>query len=55
MDATPAATRKRAMRFRIKVEGRETISSFPSMQAAFEAAQINHPEARSIGVFCLRG
>lgn len=43
------------MAFRIKVDGRELLGIFPSAQAAFESTATDHPEARSIGVFCLRG
>ena len=43
------------MAFRIKVDGRVLLGIFPSTQAAYESTADQHPEARSIGVFCLRG
>ncbi len=43
------------MRFKIKVDGQVMLGIFPSTQDAFESTADNHPEARSIGVFCLRG
>lgn len=43
------------MAFRIKVDGQVLLGIFPSAQAAFESTADKHPEARSIGVFCLRG
>jgi uncharacterized membrane-anchored protein len=42
------------MRFLIKVDGSVTEGEFQSAQEAFEATATTHPEARSIGVFCLR-
>lgn len=42
-------------KFRIKVDGNELEGIFPSAQAAFTSTADQHPEARSIGVFCLRG
>ena len=43
------------MPFRIKVDGRVMLGIYPSTQAAYESTADQHPEARSIGVFCLRG
>lgn len=43
------------MPFRIKVDGRVLLGIYPSAQAAYESTADQHPEARSIGVFCLRG
>jgi hypothetical protein len=43
------------MAFRIKVDGRVLLGIFSSTQAAYESTADQHPEARSIGVFCLRG
>lgn len=43
------------MAFRIKVDGHVHLGIFPSTQAAYESTADQHPEARSIGVFCLRG
>lgn len=42
------------MPFRIKVDGRVLMGIFPSAQEAYESTATDHPEARSIGVFCLR-
>ena len=43
------------MRFKIKVDGQTLVGIFPSAQAAFKSTADQHPGARSIGVFCLRG
>ncbi len=45
----------KTMRFKIKVDGRVLLGIYPSTQAAYESTADQHPEARSIGVFCLRG
>lgn len=42
------------MAFMIKVNGQTLVGLFSSAAAAYESTAEQFPEARSIGVFCLR-